>query len=94
MKEWNFIKLCSSMDWGFPYTIDKYIVNLISNGIKIKIIGDIKALPEKVQEKLFYSIFCTCSLIFSILDFKAITSLLTVTSTAFTPKVLISRFNS
>jgi hypothetical protein len=26
MKEWNFIKLCSSMDWGFPYTIDKYIV--------------------------------------------------------------------
>ena len=26
MKEWNFIKLCSSIDWGFPYTIDKYIV--------------------------------------------------------------------
>lgn len=40
-------------------TIDKYIVNLISNGIKIKIIGDINALPEKVQEKLFYSIEST-----------------------------------
>jgi|ETNmetMinimDraft_31_1059906.scaffolds.fasta_scaffold00282_2 uncharacterized protein YeeX (DUF496 family) len=26
MKQWNFIKLSKSMDWGYPYTIDKYIV--------------------------------------------------------------------
>lgn len=26
MKQWNFIKLCDSMDWGYPYTVNKYIV--------------------------------------------------------------------
>ena len=36
MKTWNLIKISSDMDWGFPYTIDNYIVisdDFITNGL-------------------------------------------------------------
>ena len=40
-------------------TIDNYIDDLISNGVRINVIGDLEALPRKVKKKLNDSMECT-----------------------------------
>jgi len=50
MKTWNFIKISQNMDWGFPYTIDNYIV------ISENLTGDIssKVLMKTLLHEQFH----------------------------------------